>query len=479
MNTTDINAQTSSTAVKTFKWSENGTRLDYYIDMPNDSTSGVITLVADSNLSILRSDIPLIEFDDILLFRVADGQAQLNAEPHPCNTLSYLYNSNSSSHVTRNVTCYNNLIVSYTKTEGGTEIFGGGKSIHVKVQLNARSYSLRPEALADPHKVENANWRYYVLGWNTTSGITIDSPDHPLLYVGGTQLYWPGTNEVVTVATLMDEACLVKLNGRLYVTTEKLGREHMIPGATSSVTSWDTFSLSSEPGATITVTMDHTIYHLQNIGKDHANNAYEFFFKLKNSDGCLYDVKWATNLAYRWQWKEVEFNVDGTKKDADWLKDWEIIESTQSEVVNTEVKNGGIKDFLSLDDEFTIYYPNIGDFAGNGAKDIGNVQNILGYGWDNNMNTSKWIYQKWVTFDMDVFMFHPTDPSVEYDPNNLDNLTFYPAGYLIPLGNYTGATTLLTTTDTGTTTEITITCTTSGSLFLTGSSAKRKQTWQR
>ena len=442
VNTNDMNEQANPTAVKTFKWSENGTRLDYYIDMPNDSTSGVVTLVANSNMSIMRSDIPILQFDDILLFRVASDPTQINVEPYNCNTLSYLYQSNASIHVTRNVTCYNNLIVSYVKTSGDILGVVTGSKLRVTVQLNAKSYSLKPEALADPHKVENRNWRYYVMGWSTTSGIVIDSPKHPLLYVESTELYWPGTSETVTVADLMSDACLVKLNDRLYVTTEKLGKEHKIPGATSSVTSWDTFNLFSEIDVMIDVTNNPNLYPLHNIGSTSANvgerYGYEFFFKLDNSDGFLYNVKHATNLVYRWQWKEVEFDENGREKDADWQKDWEIKESKQSELVTTEVANGGIKDFLSLDDGFTIYYPNIGDFAGNGAKDIGNVQNILGHGWESPMDTSTWIYQKWVTFDMDVFMFHPTDPSVKYDPNNLDNLTFYPAGYIIPLGNYTG-----------------------------------------
>lgn len=58
--------------------------------------------------------------------------------------------------------------------------------------------------------------------------------------------------------------------------------------------------------------------------------------------------------------------------------------------------------FLQLDHEFTVYFPNRGNFSGNGRKGIGALQSVTGAGYTSNMDTTEWTREKRVKFEFDV-----------------------------------------------------------------------------
>jgi hypothetical protein len=59
-------------------------------------------------------------------------------------------------------------------------------------------------------------------------------------------------------------------------------------------------------------------------------------------------------------------------------------------------------DFVNLDYEFQVYYPNIGDFQGTGRLGLSSLTSERGKGYTNNMNTTKWTREKRIRFEFSV-----------------------------------------------------------------------------
>ncbi|THF73936.1 glycine rich domain-containing protein [Cohnella fermenti] len=58
--------------------------------------------------------------------------------------------------------------------------------------------------------------------------------------------------------------------------------------------------------------------------------------------------------------------------------------------------------FINLDYGFTIYFPNKGDFFGDGALGIGRTTSVRGKGYIDGMDTTEWTQSKSVTFEFNV-----------------------------------------------------------------------------
>jgi hypothetical protein len=80
--------------------------------------------------------------------------------------------------------------------------------------------------------------------------------------------------------------------------------------------------------------------------------------------------------------------------------------------------------FLNLDYAFNVYYPNIGDFYGNGEQFSYTASTIEGWGYTNAMDVTKWTKSKWIQFPFDVVLL-----SADGQEKNLS----YPAGTAISL----------------------------------------------
>ena len=93
-----------------------------------------------------------------------------------------------------------------------------------------------------------------------------------------------------------------------------------------------------------------------------------------------------------------------------------------------------LAEFLQLDEGFTIYFPNIGDFAGNNALGLAHPQITRGYGYKDRMDTTRWTREKRVKFPFDV-IFEEADGSMNiYAANSwieLDVPTEYFNFYLL------------------------------------------------
>lgn len=248
---------------------------------------------------------------------------------------------------------------------------------------------LNPVSANNPHKVYNANWRYYVLGWTTKSGSKILRADDPRLFIDSTVLNWPFSGSgTVTVKELRESACLVKYNGKVYLTLREAALDHRILQTGTKVKQYDWFSLNGS--ATQELTLDKYDYPLEpnlvamdlNGNHSHWEGKYEFLFRLLDDDMYkpLFNVEYSTNLEYRFSKTDKEI-LDGTV--TNWEHDW--IREEEKFEYNTNVvpgRDSGNTDYISLDDEFEIYFDNVGSFPGDGTKNTGSTSQNLGYGWD-------------------------------------------------------------------------------------------------
>lgn len=349
----------------------------------------------------------------------------------------------------------------------------------------------------NPHKVPNADWRFYVLGWQTEGGATITSVRDRRLWIDSTVLCWPSASSgTITVGELRKSACLVKFGGRLYLTTKEAGLEHKILESGMKVSKYDNFILDDPDAVRNHVaTFNATTFPLTpNCSVDGQNTwmnfTYEYFFGLLDGDPDdamttpLFLVDWSKNRQYRFTTKETR-KFDWTKEA--WEADWTRTKKTSSGKV--VVVNGKQTDksgtYIGLDDEFTIYFDNVGTFPGNtGVRNASGTPNDdLGYGWDTNgtrllgdrvnkgittwygvdakdestatgsytedgqtvqkatTETTGWIYAKYVTFSHDVYVFadaegiNPTLGSHNAD-GSMNEPVLVPARTPVYLGQY-------------------------------------------
>lgn len=61
-----------------------------------------------------------------------------------------------------------------------------------------------------------------------------------------------------------------------------------------------------------------------------------------------------------------------------------------------------LAEFLQIDEGFTVYFPNRGNFYGNGLLGLASPQTTRGYGYKNNMDTTRWTREKRVMFPFTV-----------------------------------------------------------------------------
>ena len=75
--------------------------------------------------------------------------------------------------------------------------------------------------------------------------------------------------------------------------------------------------------------------------------------------------------------------------------------------------------FINLDREFTIYYPNQGDFSQSPTlHGISSCTEVRGMGYEDNMDTSKWTRNKYVTFPIDVIWYDKEGNSQSFYAND-------------------------------------------------------------
>lgn len=333
---------------------------------------------------------------------------------------------------------------------------------YVSFTSHTIGYTILADSANNPHKVYNANWKYYVVGWLTRNGSTIASPTDPLLNRDDTVLMWPSGLGSITVGELRNNVYLVMYNGDLYVTTKEAGLQHKIMEKGWEVVRYDTFTMGNQSeldDLTKWIAEDTTnTYPLDNgrTGNVFQDAYYEFFFKLSDGTGAdhiLYDVQYSKNAEHKYHYNDTR---KVNNEDA-WKIDWEEVSypvvSNWAGAVRKDYDTEA--EYLSLDDKFTIHFDNFGNFAETNWHNEESTNVDLGLGYTSPMDTITWIKEKYVVFPFDVYTFgfnsYGPDPSVtytEYESGSINDsshvvtpelgLTYIPRGTKIDLGHYEG-----------------------------------------
>lgn len=512
-----------------FNWQHttNGIYHTYYIEATDDLMLSGIELKSLRDYRIQSFDGSAISAHKILLMSIGIGDGLNQVPVENVTTLNYYYsNSNYSVNTTNRWGSYNTSVVdiAYTYDFVGVDVSWQVNHCYMQGLANAVSVYLDQ---SDPHKVPNTNWRYYVLGWKTEYGDYITSVYDPALAEGSTVRLIPPigatADNYLDAVTLDNMAQNNKLGvaryGNNFYLTELAGNvggdqyDYTLEWYGLTVTEFDTISFGEETTKTYgtlvsweqtTETMKTQVYL----------KSYELVFRCSwgtitrtteisigmyagcNREVRAYDVRYSGNIEHK-----LAMDIDVGLQD--WIRVADIVNDTV--IDNLQTTSG---DYVSLDDEFTLYWDNMVDLTDvNRTSEQRALSTTLGRGWDVNTDdsedisynfnslknapsglfagiwtggmtdanglskytdTTKWIYSKYVTFNVDMYgftegsaytlkpsydpknpgagdtasesirQFDPTTPAYNAATGQYNNLVYIPAGTPVHLGYYKG-----------------------------------------
>lgn len=505
-----------------FNWKHftDGIYHTFYIEAKNDAVLSSIQLTAATDFRIQAFNDSAIKAHNVLLMSVGIGNGMAQVPVENATTLNYYYEStNYSVNTVERWGSYNSTVVDIS---GSYEFLGVDISIfevnHLYLQDQNGAITVTLDQ-SNPHKVPNTNWRYYVLGWKTEYGDFITSVYDPALAEDSTVRLIPpigATDDNYLDAVTLDN--MAKNNqlgvgrfGNNFYLMELTGNtggdqfDHTLDWYGMTVGEFDTLSFGEETTKTYgtLVSWEQTTEQFKTTV---YLKSYELVFRCswgqitKTTEievgmysSCTreiraYDVKYSGNVEHK-----ISMELDVSMED--WIRVADIVNDV---VIETLRDTSG--DYISLDDEFTLYWDNTVDLTdSNATSEMRNQSTTLGRGWDVqtddsydvvNMNsalknnpsglfqkmwegsggasdltdTTKWIYSKYVTFNVDMYGFTEGDAYTllpSYDPKNphkndmgsesarqfdpttpanngtsYNNLVYIPAGTPVHLGYY-------------------------------------------
>lgn len=214
----------------------------------------------------------------------------------------------------------------------------------------------------EPHHAMNLNYHKMISGWQHAGGF-ICNGESCTFCTEGLDLYSP--TGFVWTKTKLSQAYIIKHNGEYHLT---YGNDRHCDQCDQDVT-FDQYSL------------DDKTYR-------------DCCWKATSYNVAAYSTVGATSGKYHYAFGD-ETCYEPCNDDE------------KHKVIKTdEYEAGGGKEpagqFVVLDYDFEAYFPNIGDFYGNGALGIANTQYPEGHGYIDNMDTTIWLKEKYVLFPFDV-----------------------------------------------------------------------------
>lgn len=215
----------------------------------------------------------------------------------------------------------------------------------------------------EPHHAPNSNWHRYTDGWVHDGGIVCTGITCTLCTKGV-----PITNpkgKRYEISDLEAHAYIVKHDGVYHLT---YGNDSHCDECDTTIEKWDTYSLDGQ-------------------------NSQSCIWKATGYDAACYDTRGATNPNYHYAFGD-EICYDACLDD-------------NKHKVNTDLtanheQPAAAGQFVILDHDFQVYFPDIGDFYGNGALALRKTQRPEGFGYVDRMITTPWVREKYVTFPFDV-----------------------------------------------------------------------------
>lgn len=340
----------------------------FSIEVSADGALGAIEVKVLNNCELSTFTNSCLNFDDIFVMSVGDNA-------NPLKISSYAYNYECVNAFEKYA--YNEYIASGMDIDiaakYGIDIKANALyCIQESVQLNK---TLNSVAASDVHKVSNANWRYYVLGWKTHEGNLINSIDSPFLNNDAQILVMPSGIEV-SVADIKSSYVIVSFNRSLYLSSREDAMNHKITSTGVQITGdnphFDYVDVNANIDTLTELKFDNwsdTGYPLKPIGIDtrtgctpespdlpYYTSRCELVVKVSDVDAPLYSVKYATNLKYKYNKTDTK-KYHGGKENRAW--DYNEVEVGAREVT---VTNGQVPDknqpYVVLDDKFQLHWDN-------------------------------------------------------------------------------------------------------------------------
>lgn len=224
----------------------------------------------------------------------------------------------------------------------------------------------------EPHHAPNSNYHLFTKGWKHEGGYSCEGVGCPFC-ANGTTLYTP-TGFAITQDNV-DELYIIKHDGQTHLTHG--------PQDNPQNDACDTCGAYC---IVDTYTVDNETKH-------------KCSWPVTSYDAACYETRGSKNSEYHYSFGD-DTCYDPCMNDNNHKK--------HPVKPNDNPDKAESGKFVILDYDFQIYFPNLGDFYGNGNLGIGNTQKPEGFGYyggkdgEDPMDTTIWLKEKYVVFPFDV-----------------------------------------------------------------------------
>lgn len=224
----------------------------------------------------------------------------------------------------------------------------------------------------EPHHAPNSNYHLFTKGWKHEGGYSCEGVGCPFC-ANGVTLYTP-TGFAITQDNV-DELYIIKHDGQT----------HLTHGPQDDPQN-DTCDTCGAYCIVDTYTVDNETKH-------------KCSWPVTSYDAACYETRGSKNSEYHYSFGD-DTCYDPCMNDNNHKK--------HPVKPNDNPDKAESGKFVILDYDFQIYFPNLGDFYGNGNLGIGNTQKPEGFGYyggkdgEDPMDTTIWLKEKYVVFPFDV-----------------------------------------------------------------------------
>lgn len=224
----------------------------------------------------------------------------------------------------------------------------------------------------EPHHAPNSNYHLFTKGWKHEGGYSCEGVGCPFC-ANGTTLYTP-TGFAITQDNV-DELYIIKHDGQTHLTHgPQDDPQNDVCDTCGAYCILDTYTVDNE-------------------------TKHKCSWPVTSYDAACYETRGSKNSEYHYSFGD-DTCYDPCMNDNNHKK--------HPVKPNDNPDKAESGKFVILDYDFQIYFPNLGDFYGNGNLGIGNTQKPEGFGYyggkdgEDPMDTTIWLKEKYVVFPFDV-----------------------------------------------------------------------------
>lgn len=224
----------------------------------------------------------------------------------------------------------------------------------------------------EPHHAPNSNYHLFTKGWKHEGGYSCEGVGCPFC-ANGTTLYTP-TGFAITQDNV-DELYIIKHDGQTHLTHgPQDDPQNDACDTCGAYCILDTYTVDNE-------------------------TKHKCSWPVTSYDAACYETRGSKNSEHHYSFGD-DTCYDPCMNDNNHKK--------HPVKPNDNPDKAESGKFVILDYDFQIYFPNLGDFYGNGNLGIGNTQKPEGFGYyggkdgEDSMDTTIWLKEKYVVFPFDV-----------------------------------------------------------------------------